>query len=127
MGKLSDRIGRKKIMYLAFFFWVAICFSFIYSTDSIIVIAVFILYGLHKAALETIQKTYAAELSPDCFRASGLGVFQMAIGICALPASLIAGFLWDKINMHAPFYLSLVLTLAACALLIFVREERCNA
>jgi MFS-type transporter involved in bile tolerance (Atg22 family) len=82
---------------------------------------------LHKAALETIQKTYAAELSPDCFRASGLGVFQMAIGICALPASLIAGFLWDKVNMHAPFYLSLVLTLAACALLIFVKEGRCNA
>ena len=127
MGKLSDRIGRKKIMYLAFFFWAVICFCFIYSTDSIIVIAVFILYGLHKAALETIQKTYAAELSPDCFRASGLGVFQMAIGICALPASLIAGFLWDSINMHAPFYLSLTLTLAACVLLIFVKEERCNA
>jgi MFS family permease len=127
MGKLSDKFGRKKIMYLAFFFWAAICFSFIYSTNSIIVIAAFILYGLHKAALETIQKTYAAELSPDCFRASGLGVFQMAIGICALPASLIAGFLWDSINMHAPFYLSLALTLAACTLLIFVREERCDA
>ena len=31
MGKLSDRIGRKKLMYLAFFFWAVICFSFIYS------------------------------------------------------------------------------------------------
>jgi hypothetical protein len=77
---------------------VAICLSFIYSTDSIIIIAVFILYGLHKAALEKIQNTYATELSPDCFQASGLGVFQIAIGICALPASLIAGFLWGKVN-----------------------------
>jgi MFS family permease len=127
MGKLSDKVGRKKIMYLAFFFWAAICISFIYSTNSIVVTGVFILYGLHKAALETIQKTYAAELSPDSYRASGLGIFQMAIGVCALPASLIAGFLWDKINMHAPFYLSLSLTLAACALLMFVKEERCNA
>jgi Major Facilitator Superfamily. len=125
MGRLSDKIGRKKLMYLAFIFWAAICLGFIFSTSSIVVVAVFILYGLHKAALETVQKTYAAELSPDCFRASGLGVFQMAIGICALPASLIAGFLWDRINMHAPFYLSLALTLAACLLLAFVKESNC--
>lgn len=127
VGKLSDKIGRKKIMYLAFILWAVICFSFIFSTNLTVVVAVFVLYGLHKAALETVQKTYAAELSPDCFRASGLGVFQMAVGVCALPASLIAGFLWDKINMHAPFYLSLGLTLTACALLTFVKEERCNA
>ena len=126
MGKLSDKIGRKKLMYLAFILWAAICISFILSTNSIVVIAAFVLYGLHKAALETVQKTYTSELCPDCFRATGLGVFQMAIGICALPASLIAGFLWDKINMKAPFYLSLVLSLVACFMLLFVREDSCN-
>lgn len=124
MGKLSDRIGRKKIMYLAFILWGAICYSFIFSTNDLVVVTVFVLYGLHKAALETVQKTYAAELSPKLLRASGLGIFQMAIGICALPASLIAGFLWDKIDMHAPFYLSLALTLIACAALAFVKEVR---
>ena len=125
MGRLSDKIGRKKLMYLAFILWAAICICFILSTNSIVVVAVFVLYGLHKAALETVQKTYTSELCPDCFRATGLGVFQMAIGICALPASLIAGFLWDKINMQAPFYLSLVLALAACVMLLFVQEDRC--
>ncbi len=126
MGRLSDKIGRKKLMYLAFILWAAICISFILSTNSIVVVAVFVLYGLHKAALETVQKTYTSELCPDCFRATGLGVFQMAIGICALPASLIAGFLWDNINMQAPFYLSLVLSLAACFMLLFVKEDSCN-
>jgi MFS family permease len=126
MGKLSDKIGRKKLMYLAFILWAAICISFILSTNAIVVITAFVLYGLHKAALETVQKTYTSELCPDCFRATGLGVFQMAIGICALPASLIAGFLWDNINMQAPFYLSLVLSLVACFMLLFVKEDRCN-
>ncbi len=126
MGKLSDKIGRKKLMYLAFILWAAICSSFILSTNSIVVVAAFVLYGLHKAALETVQKTYTSELCPDCFRATGLGVFQMAIGICALPASLIAGFLWDKINMQAPFYLSLALSLVACFMLLFVKEDSCN-
>lgn len=113
-------------MYLAFLLWALVCFSFIFFTNTMVVVAVFVLYGLHRAALETVQKTYAAELSPDCFRASSLGVLQMAVGVCALPASLIAGFLWDKINMHAPFYLSMALTLTACAVLVFVKEERCN-
>lgn len=122
MGKLSDKIGRKKLMYLAFLLWAVICASFILSTAPVVVFAVFILYGLHKAALETVQKTYTSELCPECFRATGLGVFQMAIGICALPASLIAGFLWDKINMQAPFYLSLALSLIACFMLLFVKE-----
>ena len=126
MGKLSDKIGRKKLMYLAFILWAAICISFILSTNSIVVVAAFVLYGLHKAALETVQKTYTSELCPDCFRATGLGVFQMAIGICALPASLIAGFLWDNINMQAPFYLSLVLSLVACFMLLFLKEDSCN-
>ena len=126
MGKLSDKIGRKKLMYLAFILWAAICISFILSTNSIVVIAVFVLYGLHKAALETVQKTYTSELCPESFRATGLGVFQMAIGICALPASLIAGFLWDKINMQAPFYLSLGLSLIACFMLLFVKEDSCK-
>lgn len=126
MGKLSDKIGRKKLMYLAFILWAAICISFILSTNSIVVVAAFVLYGLHKAALETVQKTYTSELCPECFRATGLGVFQMAIGICALPASLIAGFLWDNINMQAPFYLSLVLSLVACFMLLFVKEDSCN-
>ena len=125
MGRLSDKIGRKKLMYLAFILWAAICICFILSTNAIVVVTVFVLYGLHKAALETVQKTYTSELCPDCFRATGLGIFQMAIGICALPASLIAGFLWDKINMQAPFYLSLVLASAACVMLLFVREDRC--
>jgi len=126
MGRLSDKIGRKKLMYVAFILWAVICGSLILSINKSVIVAVFVLYGLHKAALETVQKTYTSELCPECFRATGLGVFQMAIGICALPASLIAGLLWDKINMQAPFYLSLLLSLMACVMLYFVRENDCR-
>lgn len=126
MGRLSDKIGRKKLMYVAFILWAVICGSLILSINKSVIVAVFVLYGLHKAALETVQKTYTSELCPECFRATGLGVFQMAIGICALPASLIAGVLWDKINMQAPFYLSLLLSLMACVMLYFVRENDCR-
>jgi hypothetical protein len=47
----------------------------------------------------------------------------MIIGLCALPASLLAGWLWDHIGLFAPFYLSLGLTAIASLLLVFVNED----
>ena len=47
----------------------------------------------------------------------------MVIGFCALPASMGAGWLWQKLGDVAPFALSLALTLAAISLLFFVKER----
>jgi len=125
VGKLSDRIGRKKLVMFSFLLWGIVCWIVTLTVHTLAVIMVFILYGLHKGILETVQKTFVAELSPEHYRATGLGSFQMAIGLCALPASLVAGILWDRIDYAAPFYLSLGLTIMAIILLIFVREKRC--
>ncbi|MDH4219437.1 MAG: MFS transporter, partial [Candidatus Aminicenantes bacterium] len=69
-----------------------------------------------------VQKTLVSELAPCDFRASCLGGFQMVVGLCAFPASFIAGMLWETLGMFAPFYLSLVLTITASLLLIFVKK-----
>ena len=64
------------------------------------------------------------ELAPVQYRASALDGFQMVTGLCALPASLMAVLLWDKIGMFMPLFLSLGLTTAATVMLIFVKEKR---
>jgi MFS family permease len=125
-GKLSDRIGRKSMMMMSFMLWGLVCLIFIFVENYLAIILTFVLYGLHKGALDTVQKTFVAELSPEDYRASGLGVFQMVIGLCALPASFFAGLLWDRISMNTPFYLSLILTVMASVILIFVKERRAN-
>lgn len=124
VGKLSDRIGRKNLVMFSFLLWGFICLVITMTAHPVAVVLVFVLYGLHKGILETVQKTLAAELSPTAYRATGLGLFQMAIGLCALPASLAAGILWDRIHYAAPFYLSFGLTVIAVFLLFFVREKR---
>ena len=122
-GKLSDKIGRKQVLLSAYIFWGLVCLSFIFIQGYWAIILTFVLYGLHRGALDTVQKTFVSELSPIEYRASSLGGFQMVVGLCALPASLIAGILWDKISKFMPFYFSLSLTILSSIMLIFVKEK----
>ena len=123
-GKLSDKIGRKNGMHIALIFWILTCIIFIFVDTWWAIPICFILYGLHEAALAPVQTTFVSELAPKKFKASALGGFQMCIGLCALPASLIAGILWDTMGKTSPFILSLVLTIIALILLSFVKENK---
>jgi len=122
-GKLSDKIGRKSVLILSYSFWGLVCLSFIFIQSYLSIILTFVLYGLHVGALHPVQKTFVSELAPTEYRASTLGEFQMVIGLCALPASLIAGILWDKISLFTPFYFSLGLTILSITMLMFVKEK----
>jgi len=122
-GRLSDRIGRKPVLFMAYAAWAAVCAGIIFARGLAAIGFLFVLYGVHKAALEPVQKTIVAELAPQSYRASVLGAFQMVIGLCALPASLLAGLLWDKAGRQVPFYVSAGLTAAAALMLLFVKEK----
>jgi MFS family permease len=124
-GRLSDRIGRKRVLYIAYGFWAAVCAGFVFGSKSLpILIGMFVFYGLHKAALEPVQRTLVTEICPPEFRASALGAFQMIMGLCALPASLMAGLLWENFGVVVPFAVSLVLTGISGVGLLFVKEKR---
>ena len=123
-GMLADKAGRKFVLILSFLFWALVCTSLIFIHHYLAIVLSFVLYGLHKGALEPVQQTLVSELAPTHYRASSLGAFQMVIGLCAFPASLMAGLLWDKINILAPFYLSLGFTILATIMLLFVNEIR---
>jgi MFS family permease len=122
-GKLADKIGRKPVLAISFILRGFVCSLFIVVQAAWSILLGFVLFGLHRGALEPVQKTFVAELAPKKFKASGIGGFQMVIGLVALPASLMAGFLWDKINILMPFYVSLGLTALSLVLLIFVKES----
>jgi MFS family permease len=116
-GKLSDKIGRKNVLEISFFFWILVCLIFIFFKNYFGIILAFIFYGLHKGALEPSQRAFVSELVPQEIRASALGGYQMVIGLFSLPASFLAGILWDKIGFFAPFSFSLFLTVVAIFLL----------
>ncbi len=122
-GKLADMVGRKAVLALSFVFWGALCWGFIYVSSLAGLVLLFVLYGLHRAAAEPVQKAFVSELAPERYRASVLGAYQLVVGLFALPASVIAGILWTQFGAHAPFYFSFISACSAIALLLFVREK----
>ena len=122
-GVLSDRIGRKAVLQISYALWGLVCLTMLYADSAWMVVAAFVLFGLHQAGIDTVQKAFVSELGPADYRASALGGFQMVTGLCALPASVVAGLLWDRFGMQAPFILSLALTAVSAALLFFVKER----
>ncbi|HVT01156.1 MAG TPA: MFS transporter [Patescibacteria group bacterium] len=122
-GRLADLIGRKPVLSFSFIFWGLVPFIAIFYPTFIGLVLIFVLFGLHSASLNTVQKTVVAEFAPVEYRASFLGAFQMVIGLVALPASLFAGILWDRVSIQAPFYFSLGLTIIALIMLQFVKKK----
>jgi len=124
-GKFADKFGRRFVLILSYLFWAFVCLGFIiYAQSYVVVMLLFVLYGLHKGAIEPVQKAFVSELSPVTLRASMLGTFQMVVGMFALPASAVAGTLWVIFERSAPFYLSLGLTSISIILMLFVREQK---
>ncbi|MEI8230178.1 MAG: MFS transporter [Candidatus Peregrinibacteria bacterium] len=121
-GRLADNVGRKNVLLFSFFCWMVVALLFMTIPHATTVIIAFVIYGVHVASLEPVQKALAAELAPKDLIASSLGGFQMVIGLCSLPASLVAGILWDRYGLGAPYALSLVLTVFAAILLMFLKD-----
>lgn len=123
-GRLSDKTGRKFLIFLSYFLWITVCVLFVVSQKEWMIYLAFVLYGAHKGALDPVQRTFVCELAPLEFRASCLGGFQMILGLCAFPASFLAGVLWEIFGRQAPFYLSLLLTGISGIMLIFVKRQK---
>jgi MFS family permease len=51
-------------------------------------------------------------------KGTGFGIYHAILGITLLPASLIAGLLYDKVNSNAPFYFGSTMALIAAVLMI---------
>jgi len=118
IGKLSDRISREKLIILGFLVY-AIVYYFFGRFNSInIFIFLFMMYGFYSALTDGSQKAMISDIVSKDLKGTGFGAYHAVLGITLLPASLIAGLLYDKVNSNAPFYFGSVMALIATILMI---------
>ena len=104
IGSLSDRVGKEKILITGFIIYAVVYYGFGVTTSTGAIIALFALYGLYSAATDGIQKAFISDTIDSNKKGTGLGIYNALLGTTLLPASLIAGLLYDKVNSSIPFY-----------------------
>ncbi len=118
LGKLSDKIGKEKLLIAGFLIYAIVYYGFGITKSVSTIVALFALYGLYSAATGGIQKAFVSDIIDKNKQGTGLGIYNALLGITLLPASLIAGLLYDKVNSSLPFYFGAT-TAAISALLMF--------
>ncbi|HHJ07555.1 MAG TPA: MFS transporter [Anaerolineae bacterium] len=103
LGALSDRVGRGKLMLGGWLVYGMIYLGFAAAQTGGQVWTLFGLYGVYYAATEGTAKALVADLAPQAQRGAAYGLYHAAVGLSALPASLIAGLLWQGIGPWAGF------------------------
>ncbi|MBI3737982.1 MAG: MFS transporter [Chloroflexi bacterium] len=119
LGSLSDKIGRRKIIIGGWIAYGLVYLGFAFSHTGWHVWALFALYGIYYAATEGVGKALVADFVPEAQRGTAYGLYNAAIGITVLPASVIAGLLWQGagtwtgFGASAPFFFGASLALLA--------------
>lgn len=117
-GGLSDRVGRRPLLLAAYVAYVAAYATLALHATKWGVFAAFLLLAVHSALIEGQARSLVADLVPRDLRATAYGVHATVAGLALLPASIVAGALWDRVGPAAPFALGAALALVAAALLV---------
>ena len=119
LGKISDRIGRKRVLVAGYVTFALVYAGFAWAANKPMLIAAFALYGVFTAMTAGVERAFIAEIAPKELKGTMLGLHSTVVGIALLPASVIAGLLWNAFGPVVPFAFGASLSLAAALILAF--------
>ena len=119
LGAWSDTVGRRRLIIGGWLVYGLVYLGLAFAQAGWQVWTLFGFYGLYYAATEGVAKALVADLVPEELRGTAYGLFNAAIGIMTLPASFIAGLLWQGMGSwtgfgpSAPFFFGAGMALLA--------------
>ena len=123
-GALSDRIGRRALIVAGWVVYAAVYLGFARATHLYEAWALFLAYGVYFGLTEGVEKALVADLVPAQARGRAFGWYNLALGLGALPASLLFGAVWDRWGAPTAFMLGGGIAVVAAALLLLVIPRR---
>jgi MFS family permease len=119
-GRLSDRLGRKRVIVLGWAVYSAVYAGFAIATDATAFVMLFLMYGVYFALTEGAEKALVADLAPATQRGTAFGLYNAALGVGSLGASVGFGFLYERVGAATAFGAGAGLASLAAALLLFI-------
>jgi MFS family permease len=102
-GTLSDRWGRKPVIISGWLYYAVIYLAFALVTQKEWSVAAFLAYGLFYGLCEPSEKAFVGDLVPPALRGTAFGYYYLVVGLGALPASLLFGFIGSRWGYPAAF------------------------
>ncbi len=103
-GILSDKLGRRNIIALGWSIYALVYLGFALASSIWQTWLLFACYGFYYGVVEGVARAFVADLVPEEKRGTAYGLYHGVVSIALLPASLIAGWLWQAISPTATFY-----------------------
>lgn len=123
-GGLSDRIGRKPLIVGGWLLYAGVYLAFGIADAAWQAWALFAVYGVFYGMTEGTEKAMVVDIVPAQRKGTALGWYSLAIGIGALPASLIFGAMWDRVGAPAAFMFGAAVAFIASIGMAFVGPGR---
>jgi len=120
-GILADRWDRRKMVVAGWVLYAAVYAAWGMAKGPGWMVGLFLVYGLHAAATEGAERALVADFVPSDRRGTAFGWFHLAVGIAALPASLLFGILWSRFGAPAAFGVSAALAMLAAGFLLALK------
>ena len=123
-GSLADRIPRKWVVAGAWGLYALIYLGFALAGTTAHITVLYLAYGCYHGLVAGAAKALIADLVPAARRGTAYGGYAAAIGLAALPASLLAGvlweglFAWEGLGPAAPFVFGAAMAAVATVLLL---------
>ena len=123
-GVIADRAGRMGIMLFGVGILVVADLVLAFAANIWMALAGVVLWGLHMGLTQGLLATLVADTAPVDLRGSAFGIFNLAVGIALLTASVVAGGLWDMYGPQATFLAGAGFAVLALAGLIVASRQR---
>jgi MFS family permease len=101
----------------------AVYTGFAVATSKYMVASLFAFYGVYTAMTAGVERALVSELAPVSLKGTVLGLHSTLVGVALLPASIVAGLLWDGIGPSAPFFFGGSLAIASAIALFFILRD----
>lgn len=124
VGALSDRVGRRRLIALGWGLYVVTYAGFALAGGPGAVLPLWLLYGAYYGVNEGVGRALVADLARPEQRATAYGILNAVVGLAILPASVVAGLLWDGVGQPAPFWFGAACATGGLVLLGFVRPQK---
>lgn len=118
-GKLSDRIGRRRVLLLGWTIYALTYLGLALAGSTTHIVLLFIVYGAYYGLSFGTGKALVADLVPAEKRGLAYGTYNAVLGLADLPASLLAGLLWSIFGPASPFYFGTLMAGLAIIMLFF--------